>query len=175
MSDLKITDEERRKILKEFFDKPKKILLRLYILTKLLDGAEHGYSIRKTILENTFKTWKPSNYLIYNELKSLERSQLINSIIQKRGELKLKKYVLTSQGRQELFKLGITIISIFDTASLGLDLKFPSTREQVNKWLSDIDKLPADRKTELLVKMQRAVEIFLEAIKTRLQKRSETG
>ena len=175
MNSLKITEDERRKILKEFFNKPKKILLRLFILTKLLEGVEHGYSIRKTILENTFKTWKPSNYLIYSELKNLERKQLVTSMIHNRGELKLKKYTLTSLGRQELFKLGIAIISIFDTASLGLDLKMPSTQEQINKWFSDIDKLPSDTKKELLVKMKTATEIFLEAIKTRLRKISRTG
>ncbi len=171
MQSFKLSLEEKKTILNEFFKKPKKILLRLYILAKLIDGEDHGYNIRKTILENTSQTWKPSNYLIYNELKHLERSQLVTSLIQEHGDLKLKKYKLTSLGREELYKLSVAIISVFDTASLGFDLTLPSAGEQIEKWLRGVDQLPREERTALLSKMHTAVEIFLQAIRLRLREK----
>ncbi|WEU40251.1 MAG: PadR family transcriptional regulator [Candidatus Odinarchaeum yellowstonii] len=172
MSISKLSLEEKKTILKEFFKKPKKTLLRLYILARLLDGEDHGYNIRKTILEKTHRTWRPSNYLIYNELKNMEKKQLLTSLIEQHGDLKLKKYRLTHLGIEELYKLSVAIISVFDTASLGFDLNYPSASEQIEKWLRSVDQLPIEEQTTLLLKMQRAVEIFLEAIRLRLKDKS---
>lgn len=169
----KISTAEKKKLLEIFFSKPKKVMLRLFILVMLLDKEEHGYNIKKKIEENTLKTWAPSNYLVYGELNQLEKEGLIVSRREHKGEVPLKKYNITKGGREELFSLAIAIVSIFDFGKFGIDLEFPLKQDGFREWLEEVGRQPIEAQVEQLEKIQRATEIFLATVKHKLDSLKE--
>ncbi|MHA1409155.1 MAG: PadR family transcriptional regulator [Candidatus Odinarchaeia archaeon] len=164
----RISLDDKKRILDDFFSKPKKVLLRLFILIMLLEREEHGYTIKKKIEQNTLKTWVPSNYLVYGELNQLEENGLVISFEEHKGDIPLKKYRITKKGKKELFIMGVSLLSIFDFGEFGLDIEFPLRQDGLKQWLNSLSTKPVKAQVEQLEKVQRATEMFLVAIKNKL-------
>lgn len=74
--------------------------LRLYLLSILADGPQHGYGLIQALSERTGGTYVPSAGTIYPRLAQLEEEGLVT----KRAEGRRSIYEITDAGRDEVAK-----------------------------------------------------------------------
>lgn len=72
--------------------------LRLYLLSLLAEGPQHGYGIIQALTDRTGGTYTPSAGTIYPRLAKLEEESLVTKTVDGRTSI----YAITDAGRAEL-------------------------------------------------------------------------
>ncbi|MHA1237908.1 MAG: PadR family transcriptional regulator [Candidatus Odinarchaeia archaeon] len=154
----------------EFFNKPKRAILKALILSLLNVKEAHGYEIMKKIENKTEKIWKPPHSMIYSELKNLEDAGVIKGTEKYKGKIRIKKYSITEYGRRILSKITLDLVKLFDFYDELKRVDYPLFNKIMSVIIENLRKMPPNKKLESLKLLQEHLVNFLEVINEELKK-----
>ena len=145
-------------------------MLRLTILSLLVEKPRHGYDLIKSIEELTGGVWRPAPGALYPTLRELESEGLVSSVVESVGRRRKRVYSVTSAGLRHL----IERTSEIQARSASTILRYLKSQvkalERLGCPLREVDNL-----RRLLKEVQEKIESLTRDLESRCLSRLRSG